>query len=374
MTPRENMLKVIRHEMPDWIPVVCHVDPYNQPSRKGMDPELDADLGEVQWSDGAGMKLSQYLGIDILDWTPNPIRQSFRTVEVENRQNGQDVTTTWHTPQGDLRQIRRTAADNRTSYLVEHFIKSPDDLAAFMYAMNDQQFEIAEDAAAEIRKRGELIGDQGLQSKSMPGTPLGMLIRVYAGPETAAYLTVDAPDALRDLFSVMEDNHMRQFTKVIEQSDIEVYLGMDDTSTTTQSPAMFEKYCVDYTNRVADYVHSQGRFYWHHSCGLIRDLLPLYRSTRMNGVHAYTVPPTGDARIRDGKEILGESYVIVTGLKMLEGPMTDRDAAADQVRQMFEEAAPGSNFILNMTCYQHQPVSAMEWLRDECMKYTEVER
>jgi hypothetical protein len=82
------------------------------------------------------------------------------------------------------------------------------------------------------------------------------------------------------------------------------------------------------------------------------------------------VPPTGNARIRHGKEVLGESYVIAAGLKVLETPMTDRDAAATEVRQMFEEAAPGSNFMLIMTCYQHQPVSAMAWLRDECMKYT----
>ena len=30
-TPRENLLKVFRHETPGWIPITGHIDPYNQP-------------------------------------------------------------------------------------------------------------------------------------------------------------------------------------------------------------------------------------------------------------------------------------------------------------------------------------------------------
>jgi len=40
ITPRENLLRVFRGELPEWIPVVGHADPYNQPSRRCMDPEL----------------------------------------------------------------------------------------------------------------------------------------------------------------------------------------------------------------------------------------------------------------------------------------------------------------------------------------------
>ena len=44
-TRRENLMKIFRHETPEWIPVTGHCDPYNQPSREGMDPELAAAAG-----------------------------------------------------------------------------------------------------------------------------------------------------------------------------------------------------------------------------------------------------------------------------------------------------------------------------------------
>jgi hypothetical protein len=49
VTPRENMLKVFRHDQPDWIPLTGHCDPYNQPNREGMDQALAAALDEVHW-------------------------------------------------------------------------------------------------------------------------------------------------------------------------------------------------------------------------------------------------------------------------------------------------------------------------------------
>ena len=39
LTRRENLLRVFRHEVPEWILFVGHIDPYNQPKRDGMDPE-----------------------------------------------------------------------------------------------------------------------------------------------------------------------------------------------------------------------------------------------------------------------------------------------------------------------------------------------
>jgi len=372
LTPRENLLRLLSHEPPEWIPLITHVDPYNQPSRAGMDPDLAARLGEVRWGDRATLTLSQHLDLDIVDWSPCPVRKQQRAVTEEYETNGLETVHTLHTPAGDLREVIRRSADGRTSYHTEHLVKGPDDLDRLASVFADQTFEIIPEVLAELRERRQAIGEGGIQSLALPGTPLGMMIRMYAGPETVAYLTVDAPQTLQGLFNVMEDNHQRQFALACEYTEIDAFLGMDDTSTTTQSPAMFEEYCVAYTNRMADQAHAAGRSYWHHSCGLIRDLLPLYCETRMDAVHAYTLPPTGNATIRDGKARLGNGIAMIAGLRMLEGPMTDRAQAAREARAMIEDAAPENNLILQLTAYQHQPIGAMEWLRDVCWQQTKA--
>ena len=43
---------------------------------------------------------------------------------------------------------------------------------------------------------------------------------------------------------------------------------------------------------------------FHHSCGLIHDLLPLYRRTKMDCVHGYTIPPIGDVTVGQGRPML----------------------------------------------------------------------
>ncbi len=38
LTPRDNLLTVLRHQQPEWIPIIGRADPYSQPSREGMPP------------------------------------------------------------------------------------------------------------------------------------------------------------------------------------------------------------------------------------------------------------------------------------------------------------------------------------------------
>ena len=67
LTPRENLLTMLRHERPEWTPIGGHVDPYNQPNQRGMDPVLAEKLAHVCWSDESTVAFSRYLGLDITD-------------------------------------------------------------------------------------------------------------------------------------------------------------------------------------------------------------------------------------------------------------------------------------------------------------------
>jgi len=256
MTPRENLLRVLRHQRPEWIPVCGHVDPYNQPSREGMDPELAAALGDVRWSGEGTVTYSRYLGLDIMDWYGVPIRVTRRSVSLEQRVEGDVTTNVWHTPAGDLREVIQICRDPTgavSSNRSEHMVKGPGDLPALAAIFADEVIDADPAGIARAAQRRELIGDDGVLMGSMPGTPLGMMFRVYSGVATLAYLWADAPDALRDLFTVMETNYLQRLN-IAAQSDIDVLVGMDDTSTTAISPAMFETCNMALTDERASFV------------------------------------------------------------------------------------------------------------------------
>jgi hypothetical protein len=367
-TPRANLLKVFRHEIPEWIPVAGHCDPYNQPNRSGMDPALAAALGEVRWSSEATVTFSRYLGLDIMDWYGLPVRITRRSVAVEQTVEGDVTTRVWHTAKGNLREVIRTCRDATgavSSNWTEHLVKGPEDLPALAAIYEDEVIAPDPDAIARARLRRDLIGGDGLLMGPMDGTPLSMMYRVYSGVAVLAYLWADAPAALRDCFAVMEANYLQRL-KVGVQSDIDIVVSVDDTSTTVISPAMFEVCNLDLTDARAEAAHAAGKLYFHHSCGLIRNLLPLYRRTKVDAVHAFTIPPVGNVTVREGRRALGDRITIMAGVEQLAGPMDDRAAVRRSIHGMIREAEPWDHFILNVAAYPHRTMEETKFVVECC--------
>lgn len=368
LTPRENLLRIFRHEMPERVPICGHVDPYNQPHRDGMDPGLAADMGTVEWHDHSTVLFSRYLGIDVMDYMGPPLRVSRRDVTVDVMQEGADTIETWHTPAGELRQVSRRCREDGTSYLVEHMVKSPADIAALAAIFEDEMIAVDPTVLQAIRERQELIGDDGMLMCFTPGTPMGMMFRIYSGVETLAYLCVDAPSALADLLSVMERSYQEQL-RLSVGSTADAFVGMDDTSTTVISPAMFEQFSLACTDRRAQVCREHGKLYFHHSCGLIRDLLPLYRRTSMDAVHAFTVPPTGNVTVAEGRRLLGDRITIIAGVGVLGEESWDLEHVKAEVRQLFADAGRGDHLILCLAAYPHGTMEQTKAVVDECRKY-----
>jgi hypothetical protein len=365
MTPRENLLAALRGEPHEWIPIVGHVDPYNQPNRRGMDPDLDRALGVVRWGDESTTRFCRHLGIEVMDWFGGIVKTDLGGVETESRQEGEDAITIFHTSLGDLRQVRRQCREDGTSYMMEHLLKTPEDLPRLAEVFEEATYAVNPARAEELTRRRRLIGEDGVVVFSMPSTPLGMLVRTYAGPETTAYLYADAPDGLRDLFAVLERRNAEQI-RLAASCDGDAIVTVDDTSTTTISPAMFEMFCLDYTDRVADLCHEAGKLYFHHSCGHIRDLLDLYRRTRMDVVHAFTVPPLGNVTVAEGRRRLGPRIGIVAGIVQIFGSFTDWPAVQAGVRVIFSEAAAAGGVALGLAADPEKTMDDTRRLLDEC--------
>jgi len=369
MTPRENLLKTLRHEAHEWIPLAGHCDPYNQPHRRGMDPALAEALGTVRWHDESTMIFSRYLGLDIMDFYYAPLRCRQREVTIDTDRDGDIQTTVWHTPSGDLREVTRYSGDTGLPYTLEHMVKTVDDLAPLAAVFADQEFSVDADGAQALLRRQAQVGDDGLVMAAMTGTPLGQLVRVHSGVENLAYLWADGRHELHELFAVMEENHLRQYRLAATLPGLDVLICMDDTSTTTISPAMFEECCLDYTDHLADVMHAAGKFYFHHSCGLIRDLLALYRQTKMDAVHAYQVPPIGDVTIAEGRPNLGDKITMIVSLVQMCGSLDNRAEVAESIRELFAEAQPGDGIIFGLAPDPEKDMEETAFVARECQKY-----
>ncbi len=333
-----------------------------------MEPELAEALEDVHWGGEATVIFSRALGLDICDWFRMPLRITRRKVEVEHETDGDLTRRTWHTPEGVLREAIRVCRDSTgavSSNWTEHAIKGPADLPILAAIFDDELIEPDPEGIERTRRRRELIGDDGLILGPMDGTPLGMMYRVFSGVATLAYLWADAREDLLALFTAMERNYLKRLA-VGTQSDVDAVVTVDDTSTTAISPAMFEACNLDITNTRAKAAHEAGKFYFHHSCGLIRDLLPLYRQTEMDAVHAFTIPPLGDVTVGEGRRALGQRVTIIAGVEQLAQPMDDPAATRASIHAMIREAEPWDHFILNVAGYPHRTMEQTRFVVDCC--------
>jgi hypothetical protein len=377
ITAKENMLRILRGELAEWIPIVIYTDPFNHPDIDTMPADLAEkfrkDVGN--WGKCAELSviLSEYLGVNeyILN-AQCPINIVLGN-GVEERYHDEGIRTIY-TPSGTLTQ--KSESHGGEAYVTKRLVNGRDDLIKLTEYFESWQFELNHDAVADIRMKKDFIKDNGLIWNYSNGTPLGMMYRVYSDITDLIYLIADCPDEVKTLFATMEKKYLQIFEMMLrEVPEIDIIVGMDDTSTTLISPDMFDEFNVELTNKRADLIHKYGKFYMHHSCGLIHDLLPSYRKTRMDAVHAFTTPPIGNVTFPEGRKLLGDKISIATRVvepHMLK-PDADRKEITAQMLARFQDVKKAGRVILYLNTPSSQyGVDFMKMVLSEARKYQKL--
>jgi len=348
MTPRENMIKILRCDNPEWIPIVFYADPYNHPKPDSFPEPLAGFVAEkatrwdTRWE--TYKPVSDFLGInEFIYQAPAPYRRFLTNDAEENHyyEDG-DYIGVIKTQSGEITERRHDG------FILKPFIETPEDVAIFKEYVESWDYELLPDAIEAIGELKKNLGDNGIIQFFDNGTPLGMMYRVYSNIEKIVYLAEDEPEKINELFDAMENQYLRQMELMLTHApEVDVIIGMDDTSSTLVSPKMFEYFNVALTDKRVETVEKYGKFYMHHSCGLLRHLLPVYRKSKMHGVHSFCRPPIGDITYSEGREILGDKICMCSG--MLGGLyFPDRDTQIERTREVCEDAKSAGNMFLHL--------------------------
>lgn len=349
LSPRENMLRTLRCEDAEWIPVTVYIDTYNHPSSDSLPADL-ADLFREKvnsWDKRCELfiPLSEFLGVNeyMLD-APTPYRIICTNgVEEYSLVDGEDIHHIIKTPKGELKQITKYGT------IRKHYIQSIEDVEIFSEYVNSWDIKKDSNKIAAIKQMKAAINDNGIIRAFGPGTPLGMMYRKYTGVTDLIYLIADYPEQVRELFCIMENKYLEMYKLLLESSpEIDLIRAMDDTSTTIISPGMFEKYSVELTNKRVELVHEYEKMYFHHSCGLIYDLLPVYRKTKINGVDAFTPPPIGNVTYNEGRKLAGNNISFISAFTVgLNNP--DKDTYKKIIKERFENAKEAKHVLFELS-------------------------
>jgi hypothetical protein len=153
-------------------------------------------------------------------------------------------------------------------------------------------------------------GETCLFLSELGESPFMNYIEWLAGVENGHYLLHDHAQAAEKLFEAMHNYNKEYIQLVLRNSPADMYLMVENTSTTMISPMQFHEYCAGRLGEYAEMVKQDGKIVFFHMCGTIKRLLPEINALGSAGIEAFSSPPIGDTRLIDGKTLCPDMSII----------------------------------------------------------------
>jgi uroporphyrinogen-III decarboxylase len=355
LTPRENLLRVLRHQEPEWIPCAPHIA-----SMANIPGQLPACLLKEPLD---RLAVSRYVGGDVLYEICAHTTEHGGNVLVKSHGEKDIINDSIETPLGKLSSARRAvrvpnpdgknippdcvpAPSMRVVTTTEHYIKSVEDYKILRFLFESRSFKFSGD---EVNSALRAVNNDGVVVLSGPSSPFYSLIGELAGLQRTVYDIYDNPAELESTMDVMAAKSCEWY-KQAAATDVEVIRCTEDLDTKLVSPEMFRKYSVPALRKYSRICHDAGKLLLVHMCGHIREFLPFIPETEADAIHCLCPPQTGNTPVKLAREILGRNVTIMARIDppvLLNG---DPDTVSLAVTGMLREAAPADNFMFILPC------------------------
>lgn len=350
MTGRERLLKLLKGEEIDRIPVVPFI--FNNFINEFFNSE-NADAVEK------GIKVYKHFGFDIIlrtcnvwDYLSEEQCDSKNWKITERREGTKDdwnITTVITTPEKQLTQKKRYKRASRFEVLeavVDYYIKDEDDFEQFL----KYQPPVPEYDCSIIKRALELLGEQGIIAPWGQGAFNSVsFYRKLDDLILDPYLNPEFYTRIMHYFSSRMLDTLRQFKDA--GADM-VCCGGNVANSTMVGPDFFKKYVLPYEIEFTKKVKDMGLFYLYHNCGDASKLLQFYSDIKMNIYESLTPPPYGDTHFEDALNTIDPDIILCGNIDQIDFlKKASVDEIHAKVKEVLEKAKRRGNFILGTTDY-----------------------
>jgi hypothetical protein len=341
MTGRERLLAAVRHGYADRLPWAPKFGTWLAAHR--LRGELPALLeGCAHWHEAA-----RRMGVDIFDKAGAVYRETHSSVRTVEEERGALCITRQVTPFGELRTVRERVDDYaRTVFLTGYPVKTPEDLRAWRYLLEDTGYEAC---YGDWEAADRAVGDDGIDMANLPDSPLHRVFVTMMGYEAGSLAFADQPREMDGVCRLILEKNEEAYAVAME-SPAEVLLTGENTNSDFESPDLFGRYAFPTLRRASELAHAAGKLHWVHACGKLRALLPRFLEAGIDGVESLTPPPYADTPLPVAREAWSGSITIDGGIPphLLVGDVSDREIERE-VRNLFGQMGDGRNFVLSVS-------------------------
>ena len=291
MTPRERILSLYRHEIPDRVPVSI----YASYLRNGR-VEREAR------NRGLGI-LSIYPAVSFLapPWHTHPgYISEVRDAELQIRYSweaGRRVEQrTYETPVGTISQRIVQEPSYGSDWILEHYIKDRDDYRIVQYIVEHTVFRSHEKA---VRRIIDDLGEDGVLLGRIDRSPYQKLLIELAGPERFLLDLHADPDPALELMQSMDKRLEEQFALALE-SPAEIVFQPENLTSDLTPPDRYQQFLLPLFHEKGAQCSRAGKVFSVHMDGKLRALRRLVAESPFDVMDSFSLPEmSGDVRVQE---------------------------------------------------------------------------
>ena len=368
MTRRERLETIFAGRTPDRPAVkIWGADPRHPADNPGFERVRQMAVAKTDLFVGAGSPFHIYAG-----------QQAGQCIEShEEPTDSPDwvhVVTTYHTPEGDLREVFRKSTRSRPGYEHEYLLKEPADIRKLLslpYA--PYPFD-----AADFRMADAAVGDGGI---ALFGLDHAMYaVQRLIGSENFALWSLSDGDLLLEAMTVFAGRvqaHARAAIEVGLGRAIFGWVGPELCIPPLMSPRSFDAYVFDLDRPLVDLIHNACGRVWVHCHGKMRPVLPRFVDMGVDVLNPIEPPPMGDLTMAQAFALAGDRIGLEGGVETHD-LMTATRAHIHEAVHAVLDAGWGRRLILGPSSGYYESVTPTEheienWLYfiDEGVRYAE---
>jgi len=372
MTSRERLLKALRGETPDRVPVTLFIVDEGH-FRNQLAPAIaPGDYAAMQLK---VIEIQQQLGCDVfvrvLFGLMNPLSLVCGGLDVSQQTESWEVRTeavrrgvtriqrsTIRTPAGTLTQdfsINEIRPGTFMYGCTKHPIQTEADLEIAMAYEPGMPAHWPEHARRWIGRIKEALGDSGILGTWSPHGPYNvgsMLI-----PMDMLYMLPLTDPAFYHKLMEFAIRRSLPYLRAIDAAGVDVHCIGGNVPGGFLGRPMYEEHILPYERRYMAAVQERGKPGMYHNCGKIMALVESYRDLGARVVEPFSPPPLGDCDdLAAARRLVGGAYAMLSGIDQVnvlqKGTVDDVKRAT--AAAMKAGKTGGGGFIM-------QPVDFLEW-------------
>lgn len=325
MDNRERILAAMAWQEPDQVPLTI----YDWMIPRGTDERELRRLG---------------LGIVVRLPAHRVEHRQMRFGSLEYWEHGRHMLRrTIHTPVGDVSQVCQLDAAYGSTWILEHYIKRPEDYRVMEFVYQDGVYH---DNYAAIRTAQASLGGDGLVMVRVAKGPIQEILYQMTGMERFAIDYHEHRDALDSLYHCMVRRYDELYDLAAE-APVEILQSADNITSDVVGRERFRQYCVPCYERHMRRLAGTGKRLAVHMDGRLRSLMQDIAAAPFDIVEALTPSPMGDVSVGEARRAWPNKALWLNFTSAMH--LQPNEVIEAHTRQLIEEAGDKRGFAIGIT-------------------------